>query len=106
MGFLGGLQADTGLAAQQSWVEGDDLRGHNLLRQMRDHEEVKRAPELDRGTIDALAEVFDFVFADPGAVRYSMTITYFVLLPGSWLLLWFARPAYLSEVRRLKEAAA
>jgi Protein of unknown function (DUF1631) len=65
MGFLGGLQADHGLAAQQSWVEGDDLRGHNLLRQMRDHEEVKRAPELDRGTIDALAEVFDFVFADP-----------------------------------------
>ena len=65
MGFLGGLQAGTGEAAPQAWVEGDDLSGHNLLRQMREREEGKRAPELDRGTIDALAEGFDFVFADP-----------------------------------------
>jgi hypothetical protein len=65
MGFLGGLQADSGVAAPQAWVEGEDLSGHNVLRQMREREEVKRAPELDRGTIDALAEVFDFVFADP-----------------------------------------
>ena len=65
MGFLGGLQIDTSAASPAAWVEGDDLRGHNLLRQMRERDEVKRAPELDRGTIDALAEVFDFVFADP-----------------------------------------
>lgn len=61
---------------------------------------------LSTGVTTGVALITDFVFADPGAVRYSMTITYFVLLPGSWLLLWFARPAYLSEVRRLKEAAA
>ena len=66
MGFLGGLQATTGLSVPpSSWSEGQDLSGHNLLRQMREREEVQRAPELDRGTIDALAEVFDFVFADP-----------------------------------------
>ena len=65
MGFLGGLQVGSGEAGPQAWVEGDDLSAHNVLRQMREREEVKRAPELDRGTIDALAEVFDFVFADP-----------------------------------------
>ena len=66
MGFLGGLQAGTGVSVPPAvWAEGQDLSGHNLLRQMREREEVKRAPELDRGTIDALAEVFDFVFADP-----------------------------------------
>jgi hypothetical protein len=31
---------------------------------MRHREEFRRAPELDRGTVDALAEVFDYVFAD------------------------------------------
>lgn len=66
MGFLGGLQAGTGVSVPPAvWAEGQDLSGHNLLRQMREREEVKRAPDLDRGTIDALAEVFDFVFADP-----------------------------------------
>ena len=65
MGFLGDLQADTGVTPATVWVDGDDLRQHNLLRQMRERDEVKRAPELDRGTIDALAEVFDFVFAEP-----------------------------------------
>ena len=66
MGFLGGLQAGTGVSLPPvAWVEGQDLSGHNLLRQMRERDEVRRAPELDRGTIDALAEVFDFVFADP-----------------------------------------
>jgi Protein of unknown function (DUF1631) len=60
------LQAGTGVSVPPAvWTEGQDLSGHNLLRQMREREEVKRAPELDRGTIDALAEVFDFVFADP-----------------------------------------
>jgi hypothetical protein len=36
----------------------------NVLRQLREQEEVQRAPELDRGTVDALSEVFDFVFND------------------------------------------
>ncbi len=63
MGYLGGLQsgghlAGVGTQAQQTLAE------HNVLRQMREHEQVRRAPELDRGTVDALAEVFDFVFAD------------------------------------------
>ncbi len=64
MGFLGGLQSGAGMTSLPPWVEGQDFTGQNLLRQMREREEVQRAPELDRGTIDALAEVFDFVFAD------------------------------------------
>ena len=64
MGYLGGLQAGAQAAAMRPWTEGQDIREQNLLRQMRDRDEVRRAPELDRGTVDALAEVFDYVFAD------------------------------------------
>ena len=65
LGFLRGLQAGTGESTLPPFESGHDFSGHNVLRQMRDRDEVKRAPELDRGTIDALAEVFDYVFADP-----------------------------------------
>jgi hypothetical protein len=64
MGFLGDLQAGASDAAPRPWMEGQDPSDQNVLRQMRDRDEVRRAPELDRGTVDALAEVFDFVFAD------------------------------------------
>ena len=64
MGYLGDLQAGASDAASARWVEGQDPADQNVLRQMRDSDEVRRAPELDRGTVDALAEVFDFVFAD------------------------------------------
>lgn len=64
MGYLGNLQAGASAAVPSPWVEGQDLGQHNVLRQMRDREEIRHAPELDRGTVDALAEVFDFVFAD------------------------------------------
>ena len=65
LGFLRGLQASSGDSTLPPLGPGHDLSDHNLLRQMRERDEVKRAPELDRGTIDALAEVFDYVFADP-----------------------------------------
>lgn len=64
MGYLGGLQAGAGAAAPLDGEGWRDLAGHNILRQVRERDEVRRAPELDRGTVDALAEVFDFVFAD------------------------------------------
>ncbi|MDO9165214.1 MAG: DUF1631 domain-containing protein, partial [Rhodoferax sp.] len=64
MGFLGDLQAGAGASSSYQILEGQDPGDHNILRQMRDRDEVRRAPELDRGTVDALAEVFDFVFAD------------------------------------------
>jgi hypothetical protein len=67
MGYLGDLQAGASAHAAQAtkrWYEGQDLAEHNVLRQMRDRDEIRHAPELDRGTVDALAEVFDFVFAD------------------------------------------
>lgn len=64
MGFLGGLQADASAAESYEWLEGQTLAGVNVLRKMREHDEIRRAPELDRGTVDALAEVFDYVFAD------------------------------------------
>ncbi len=64
MGFLGGLQAGAGASRFPQWAQGQDIAEQNVLRQMREHEEVQRAPDLDRGTVDALAEVFDYVFAD------------------------------------------
>lgn len=64
MGYLGDLQAGAGASSSYQILEGQNPEDHNILRQMRDSEEVRRAPELDRGTVDALAEVFDFVFAD------------------------------------------
>ncbi len=64
MGYLGDLQAGAGASSDHQYLEGQDLSNQNVLRQMRDREEIRRAPELDRGTVDALAEVFDFVFAD------------------------------------------
>jgi hypothetical protein len=41
-----------------------DADARNVLRALRDQEAVRRAPELDRGTVDALSEVFDYVFND------------------------------------------
>lgn len=64
MGYLGDLQAGAGASSPNQMLEGQGPGDHNILRQMRDREEVRRAPELDRGTVDALAEVFDFVLAD------------------------------------------
>jgi hypothetical protein len=64
MGYLGNLQAgEVAIFAHSAFTEQNPV-DRNVLRQMRDMEQVRRAPELDRGTVDALAEVFDFVFAD------------------------------------------
>ncbi len=65
MGYLGGLQADGGAEFLPSHGSAQDPGGNNVLRRMRDQEQIKQAPEIDRGTVDALAEVFDYVFADP-----------------------------------------
>ncbi len=64
MGFLGGLQAGASAQPVGLRVDAAVAANDNVLRQMRDRDEVRSAPELDRGTVDALAEVFDFVFAD------------------------------------------
>ena len=67
MGYLGTLQAGASARTAPSnpqRYDAQDLADHNVLRQMRDRDEIRHAPELDRGTVDALAEVFDFVFAD------------------------------------------
>ncbi len=68
MGFLGGLQQRVGAGSASSqfpsWLDSQDFAGANVLRRMHERDEVRNAPEIDRGTIDALAEVFDFVFAD------------------------------------------
>jgi len=65
LGYLANLQADAhSMSSHMRMMEGADPADHNILRQMRDLDEVRRAPELDRGTVDALAEVFDYVFGD------------------------------------------
>ncbi len=65
MGYLGGLQIDGGAEFIHEWGDALDPTGHNVLRRMREHVQVRQASEIDRGTVDALAEVFDYVFADP-----------------------------------------
>ncbi len=70
LGFLNGLQAQAIEPDHFPKLETDTEVGaaveeqKNVLRSMSEAEEVKRAPELDRGTVDALAEVFDYVFRD------------------------------------------
>ncbi|WP_210545002.1 DUF1631 domain-containing protein [Rhodoferax sp. PAMC 29310] len=64
MGYLGEMQSGAGVSTSSNGLARQAPGDQNILRQMRDSEEVRRAPELDRGTVDALAEVFDFVFAD------------------------------------------
>ncbi|HEY8906281.1 MAG TPA: DUF1631 family protein, partial [Rhodoferax sp.] len=64
LGYLADLQADADDVTAYQQLEGANPADHNILRQIRDREQVRRAPEIDRGTVDALAEVFDYVFAD------------------------------------------
>lgn len=64
LGYLGDLQACAVTSASMPVLQNDSIASQNILRSMRDLPEVRRAPELDRGTVDALAEVFDYVFAD------------------------------------------
>ncbi|MDR7304803.1 DUF1631 family protein [Rhodoferax saidenbachensis] len=69
LNYLGQMQAGAGLGQTSSRFQflqpqEDGPGHHNVLRQIREQEEIRQAPELDRGTVDALAEVFDYVFAD------------------------------------------
>jgi hypothetical protein len=64
MGYLGSLQAGEVATFSHCVFEGQSPQDRNVLRQMGNKAEVRRAPELDRGTVAALAEVFDYVFAD------------------------------------------
>ncbi len=61
---------------------------------------------ISTGVTTLVALITDYGFHDPAAVRYSMTIVYLLLLPGAWAILWIARPAYLAEVRRLRDSEA
>jgi hypothetical protein len=62
--YLGDLQASAGAALDYPILDGQDPGGRNVLRKMRDQSEVMQASDLDRGTVDAMVEVFDFVFSD------------------------------------------
>jgi hypothetical protein len=77
MDYLTRIQAEHPPAAAQS-PEDEETTPHahtNVLRQLREREEIQRAPELDRGTVDVLAEVFDYVFADQAIpVQMKMVI--------------------------------
>ena len=64
MGYLEQMQARPGGGVPDALAQGQDIGQQNVLRQLRHRNEVRGAPELDRGTVDALSEVFDFVFAD------------------------------------------
>ena len=65
LGFLGRMQRSLDQLNIAPSVQGPDGGAHNVLRTMRGRDEVKGATEMDLGTIDALAQVFDYVFSDP-----------------------------------------
>jgi len=68
LNYLEQMQADVGphpSRFQPLQPEEGTYTHHNVLRQIREQDAIRQAPELDRGTVDALAEVFDYVFADP-----------------------------------------
>lgn len=73
--YLGDMQAGAGRGSRFQFLQDDlppDESGpiphmglhRNVLRQLREQPAFQNAQELDRGTVDALAEVFDYVFAD------------------------------------------
>jgi hypothetical protein len=66
MSYLNQMQAQQQVIeeAAPAFDPASTVAHTNVLRQLRDQDEIRSAPELDRGTLDALAEVFDFVFAD------------------------------------------
>lgn len=64
LGYLANLQADADDVTAYQPLQDANPADHNILRQIRDMEQVRRAPDIDRGTVDALAEVFDYVFTD------------------------------------------
>lgn len=62
--YLDALQAGGGTVSHFGLYVPEADGTDNVLRKLRDREEIRRAPEPDRATVDVLAEVFDYVFAD------------------------------------------
>ena len=65
--YLENIQAEAGPHASRMQFLSADAnpdRHTNVLWQIREQAVIQEAPEIDRGTVDALAEVFDYVFAD------------------------------------------
>lgn len=76
--YLGAMQAGAGRGSQFQFLQDDQPEGEpaphrNVLRQLRAQPAFQDAQELDRGTVDALAEVFDYVFAD-GAIPAELKV--------------------------------
>nr|WP_315465003.1 DUF1631 family protein [uncultured Rhodoferax sp.] len=76
--YLGAMQAGAGRGSQFQFLqdtlpEGEPVPHRNVLRRLRTQPAFQDAQELDRGTVDALAEVFDYVFAD-GAIPAELKV--------------------------------
>lgn len=64
LNYLDALQASGSSVSHFGLYSPDHEGSHNVLRKLREHDEIRQAPEPDRATVDVLAEVFDYVFAD------------------------------------------
>ena len=76
LNYLENMQAQAGPHASRMQFLAPDATPDNhtnVLRHIREQEVIREAPELDRGTVDALAEVFDYVFAD-AAIPMQMKV--------------------------------
>lgn len=71
--YLDALQAGGGSVSHFGLYAPEADGTDNVLRKLREREEIRRAPEPDRATVDVLAEVFDYVFADP-AIPLQMKV--------------------------------
>ena len=108
LGFLGRMQASLMQLTVAPSIEGQDGGAHNVLRTMRERDEVRGATEMDLGTIDALAQVFDYVFADPALpmqLKYVIGRLQIPVLKAALLdREFFLSPAH--PARRLVDALA
>lgn len=76
--YLSAMQAGTGRGSRYQFLESDDAMEtagspHNVLRRLGDQPAFQQAQDLDRGTVNALAEVFDYVFTD-GAIPAELKV--------------------------------
>ena len=73
LNYLDALQAGGSTVSHFGLYAPEADGTDNVLRKLRERDEIRQAPEPDRATVDVLAEVFDYVFADP-AIPMQMKV--------------------------------
>jgi hypothetical protein len=72
--YLGEIQATAAVSDIYHYFGGQGDVGHNVLRQIVNQKEIRQAPEIDRSTVDAMIEIFDYLFAGQGVADQMKTV--------------------------------